>query len=68
MGLVFGFGLLVAGMVRRSNIVMFLALGKDWNPSLMFVLGAGVTVNLVLFTYMIKVKKEPFFGQKLFNP
>ena len=67
-GLVFGAGLLVAGMVRRSNIIMFLALGKDWNPSLMFVLGCGLCVNLAVFTYIIRVKKVPFFSEKLFNP
>lgn len=55
-------------MVRRSNVIMFLALGKDWNPSLMFVLGAGVMINLVVFTYMIKFRKVPLFGEKLFNP
>jgi len=67
-GLIFGAGLLVAGMVRRSNIIMFLALGKDWNPSLIFVLGCGLAVNLVFFTYMIKVRKEPIIGERLFNP
>jgi hypothetical protein len=56
-GLIFGAGLLVAGMVRRTNIIGFLALGKDWNPSLMFVLGCGLAVNLVFFTYMIRVRK-----------
>jgi uncharacterized membrane protein YedE/YeeE len=67
-GLLFGAGLMVAGMVRRSNIIMFLALGKDWNPSLMFVLGCGLFVNLAVFSYIIHVKKVPFFSEKLFNP
>lgn len=62
MGLIFGSGLLVAGMVRRSNIIKFLAIGQDWNPSLMFVLGSGLAINLIFFTYMIKVRKEPIFG------
>lgn len=56
-GLIFGMGLLVSGMVRRTNIINFLALGKDWNPSLMFVLGCGLAVNLIFFTYMIRVRK-----------
>jgi uncharacterized membrane protein YedE/YeeE len=67
-GILFGMGLLVSGMVRRTNVISFLALGKDWNPSLMFVLGAGLTVNLFFFTYMIKIKKHPILGEKLFNP
>jgi hypothetical protein len=56
-GLIFGTGLLVAGMVRRTNILGFLTLNKDWNPSLMFVLGAGLAVNLATFTYMLKIRK-----------
>jgi len=66
-GLLFGVGLLVAGMVRRSNVIMFLSLGKDWNPSLIFVLGCGLILNLVVFNYFIRVRKSPIFGQKLFN-
>lgn len=55
-GVLFGIGLLVSGMVRRSNILGFLALGENWNPSLLFVLGCGVLVNLVSFNYMLRVK------------
>lgn len=55
-GLLFGVGLLVSGMVRRSNILGFLALGENWNPSLLFVLGCAVLVNLATFNYMLRVK------------
>jgi uncharacterized membrane protein YedE/YeeE len=55
-------------MVRRRNIIYFLSLGKDWNPSLLFVLGCGVMLNLIIFNYMIRIKKAPIFGDKLFNP
>jgi uncharacterized membrane protein YedE/YeeE len=55
-------------MIRRTNIIGFLALGKDWNPSLIFVLGCGVAVNLVVFTYMLKFSNGPILGGKLFNP
>ncbi len=67
-GIIFGSGLLVAGMVRRSNIIGFLGLGKEWNPSLLFVLGCGVIVNLIIFNYMIRVRKVSILGHKLFNP
>lgn len=67
-GFIFGLGLLVSGMTRRINILQFLWMCKIWNPSLLFVLGCGVAVNLVVFNYMIRVKKSPIYGQKLFNP
>lgn len=55
-GAIFGCGLLVSGMVRRVNILSFLQIHDGWNPSLLFVLGCGVGVNLITFNYMIKVK------------
>ena len=55
-GLLFGCGLLVSGMVRRINIIKFLAMHEGWNPSLLFVLGCGVGVNLITFNYMLRVK------------
>ena len=61
-GIIFGLGLLMAGMVRRINILQFLWMGKDWNPSLLFVLGSGVIFNLIVFNYMIKIKKVPVFA------
>ena len=67
-GLIFALGLLVSGMTRRYNILSFLWIGKDWNPSLLFVLGAGVLIGLISFTYMIQVRKNPVYGDKLFNP
>lgn len=67
-GLIFGAGLVVAGMARRKNIMGFLEMGTDWNPSLLFVLGCGVVFNLIVFNYMIRIRKVPYFAEKLFNP
>ena len=60
-GLIFGIGLLLSGMVRRVNILGFLSLGADWNPSLLFVLGCGIIVNLIIFSYMIHYKYPLFY-------
>jgi uncharacterized membrane protein YedE/YeeE len=62
-GLIFGTGLIISGMSRRINILQFLWMCKIWNPSLLFVLGCGVMVNLVVFNYMIRIKKVPIFGK-----
>lgn len=66
-GFLFAFGLVVSGMCRRRNILQFLWIGADWNPSLLFVLGCGVVVNLVIFQYMIRVRKAPVYAEKLFS-
>lgn len=55
-GILFGCGLLLSGMVRRVNILGFLQINEGWNPSLLLVLGCGVSLNLVTFNYMLRIK------------
>ena len=58
-GGIFGMGLLVSGMCRRTKIRDFLSLGDGWDPSLMFVMAAAVCVNVVTFHFVLKSKKAP---------
>lgn len=74
-GILFGCGLLVSGMVRRINILSFLAMHEGWNPSLLLVLGCGVGINFATFNYMLRIRyinfnfrKKSLFGNNLFNP
>lgn len=55
-------------MVRRSKVLGFLGLGKEWDPSLAFVLGGACLPNFFTFNYMIKKKKKPVFNSKLEVP
>ena len=48
-GVVFGMGLMMAGMSQRSKIFGFLQLNSSWDPSLLFVLMTGVLLNLFTF-------------------
>ncbi len=59
---------MVAGMSRRENIIRFLQIGEKWNPSLLFVLGCGLIINVIIFNYMLRIKKKAAFGNELFNP
>jgi uncharacterized membrane protein YedE/YeeE len=54
-GIIFGCGLMIAGMSQRTKIYGFLELNKDWDPSLLFVLMTGVMINLVTFTLIKKL-------------
>ena len=46
-GGLFGIGLAIAGMLNPSKIAGFLDIFGLWDPSLAFVMGGGVMVNLV---------------------
>lgn len=48
-GLVFGLGLLLAGMADPAKVIGFLDLAGAWDPSLAFVMGGGVVVGLFAF-------------------
>jgi uncharacterized membrane protein YedE/YeeE len=48
-GLVFGLGLIVAGMVNPAKILGFLDLAGKWDPSLALVMAGAIAVGLVAF-------------------
>jgi uncharacterized protein len=48
-GLVFGLGLLAAGMANPAKVLGFLDLAGRWDPSLAFVMGGAIGVGLVAF-------------------
>ncbi len=48
-GLIFGVGLIIAGMANPAKVLAFLDLAGAWDPSLAFVLGGGVGVGLIAF-------------------
>jgi len=48
-GLVFGLGLIVAGMANPAKILAFLDIAGKWDPSLAFVMAGAIAVGLVAF-------------------
>jgi hypothetical protein len=55
-GLVFGIGLAIAGMLNPSKVVGFLDIFGDWDPSLAFVMGGGALVNTIGHCFVMKRK------------
>lgn len=50
-GLVFGIGLIVAGMANPAKVLAFLDLTGQWDPSLALVMGGALLPGLVAFTF-----------------
>lgn len=50
-GLVFGIGLIVAGMTNPAKVQGFLDLAGPWDPSLAFVMGGAIVVALAAFRF-----------------
>jgi uncharacterized membrane protein YedE/YeeE len=50
-GLVFGLGLIAAGMTDPAKVLAFLDLAGTWDPSLALVMGGAIAVALVPFAW-----------------
>ena len=48
-GLIFGLGLCLSGMVQPAKVIGFLDLAGNWDPSLAFVMGGAIVVALPAF-------------------
>jgi uncharacterized protein len=46
-GLVFGLGLILAGMVNPAKVISFLDLTGNWDPSLALVMVGAIAVGIV---------------------
>lgn len=60
-GGIFGIGLATGGMLNPSKIAGFLDIFGTWDPSLAFVMGGGVLINLIGHNLLVK-RSQPLFG------
>jgi len=49
-GLIFGIGLILAGMANPAKVLAFLDLAGAWDPSLGLVMGGAIAVGFIAFT------------------
>jgi uncharacterized membrane protein YedE/YeeE len=66
-GLVFGIGLIMAGMTDPSKVQGFLDLAGNWDPSLAFVMGGAILVGLVAFRFAGK-RQRSLLGEAMRLP
>lgn len=66
-GLLFAIGLGISGMLHPAKVVGFLDIGGRWDPSLAFVMGAGVLANLLFVRVALK-RSHPMFDIKFHLP
>ena len=70
-GLLFGSGLVVAGMSDPAKVQNFLDLAAiptgGWDPSLAFVMGAGALVTYLGYSLVLK-RKQPIFDTQFHMP
>lgn len=60
-GLLFGFGLALSGMMNPAKVIGFLDLAGVWDPTLAFVMGGGLLVSLPGF-WLLRRRQGPLLG------
>jgi uncharacterized protein len=66
-GLLFGAGLVVAGMTDPAKVLAFLTLDAGWDPTLIFVLGAAVVVTTIGYR-LVGQRAAPLFDSEFHPP
>jgi uncharacterized protein len=61
-GFIFGLGLCLSGLADPAVVQGFLDVAGAWNPTLLFVMGAGLTVTLIGYRLVFRR------GHPLFSP
>lgn len=66
-GLIFGFGLILAGMANPAKVLAFLDLAGLWDPSLALVMGGAIAIGVVAFSVARK-RSISFLGLPMSLP
>lgn len=66
-GLLFGLGLIVAGMVNPSKVLAFLDVAGAWDPSLALVMAGAISVAVIPYRLM-RARKYSLLGAPMQIP
>ena len=62
-GFLFGLGLAISEMVNPAKVLGFLDITGNWDPSLIFVMAAGLAVTMLTFRFILKQPRPLFESQ-----
>ena len=60
-GIVFGLGILMSGMINPAKVLNFFDIAGTWDPSLAFVMGGGLAVAIVGYQWSLRMQRRPVF-------
>lgn len=66
-GLIFGLGLLLAGMANPAKVLAFLDVAGAWDPSLALVMGGAIAVAVIPLNWACK-NKQSLLGARMQLP
>jgi uncharacterized membrane protein YedE/YeeE len=66
-GLIFGYGLLISGMLQPAKVLAFLDIFGAWDPSLAVVMAAALLVSGLGFVLAKRYERPAFAGRALWS-
>ena len=66
-GVLFAVGLGISGMTQPAKIIAFLDVTGKWDPSLLFVMGGAVAINMILYRLSMR-RSQPVFQDSFIIP
>jgi len=66
-GLLFGAGVTISGMVNPMKVLNFMDLFGQWDPTLIFVMAAGLVVTFIGYR-LVLTRARPFFASSFNLP
>ena len=60
-GLLFGAGVTISGMVNPMKVLNFMDIAGQWDPTLLFVMGAGLFVTFIGYR-LVLARPKPVFA------
>ncbi|KLV08832.1 hypothetical protein ABT56_00985 [Photobacterium aquae] len=61
-GLLFGFGMMLSGMVDPAKVIGFLDISGQWDPRLAFVMGGALLVFAPGYWLLVRRRQQPVLG------
>lgn len=66
-GLIFGLGIVISGMVNPAKVVNFFDVAGTWDPSLIFVMGGALVITFIGYRVVLSQDK-PLYGARFQLP
>lgn len=66
-GTLFGLGVTISGMVNPMKVLNFMDISGQFDPTLLFVMGAGLATTLAGYRLILR-RKTPFFAERFHMP
>lgn len=67
-GLLFGLGILLSGMINPAKVLNFFDVAGTWDPSLAFVMGGALTVTAAGYQLLFRKTRAPVMAPRYLVP